>query len=326
MTPHVLILSGLYDFSTDMVAVHLENSGVPYVRLNREHLAEHRLTLDPIGPSLVVRGPSQTYNIDSHLKAIWFRQPVFLRNTPSAPLSPSEQLARSQWAAFLRGLCVFRDVAWMNFPGATYLAESKPYQLAVARRCGFQIPTTLATNDVNRVQDAFSNDLVIKSLDTVLLRDGDDCLFTYTTISKGDQLNDDTVAAAPLLAQQNLRNKTDVRITVVGDHVFAVRILSQGCGVKGDWRTVPRKDIQYHDLTLDDDVTHRCRFLTRALGLNFAAIDLIETPCDTYFIEINPTGEWGWLSSPERSIDKAIASWLREPVRYGCTNETFPGF
>ena len=227
--------------------------------------------------------------------------------------------------AFLRSLCVFRDVAWMNFPGATYLAESKPYQLAAARGCGFQIPTTLATNDANRIKDAFSNDLVIKSLDTVLLRDGDDCLFTYTTISSGDQLTDDTVRTVPLLAQQNLKDKTDVRITVVGKHVFAVRILSHGCGIKGDWRTVPRKAIHYQDVTLDDDVTSRCRFLTRTLGLNFAAIDLIETPCDTYFIELNPTGEWGWLSSQERPIDKAIASWLKDPTRDECGNDTLPG-
>ena len=313
MTPNILILSSLHDFSADLVAVQLERSGVPYVRVNREHLAEQRLALDPLLPSLTIRGSSRTYSINSHLKAIWFRQPVFLRNTPSVPLSLDEQLARSQWTAFLRSLCVFRDVAWMNFPGATYLAESKPYQLAVAHRCGFRVPATIATNDVARIQEISRTDLVIKSLDTVLLRDGKDCLFTYTTVNPGNKLRDETVCAAPLLAQEHLSDKTDIRVTVVGDKVFAVRILSHGSSIGGDWRTLPRKDIQYHDLALDDDLADRCRLLTRTLNLSFGAIDLIETPSGIYFIEINPTGEWGWLSSPERPIDKAIASWLQTP-------------
>ena len=61
-------------------------------------------------------------------------------------------------------------------PAATYLAESKPYQLSVAASCGFQVPVTLATNDASSIRETFPGSLVIKSLDTVLLRDGDDCL------------------------------------------------------------------------------------------------------------------------------------------------------
>ena len=317
MNPQVLILSGLYDFSADLVALQLQDANVSYVRLNREHLSDHRITLNPLVPELAINGPSGTYNIGPNLKAVWFRQPVFLRNTPSVPLSPSEQLERSQWTAFLRGLCVFRHAAWMNFPAATYLAESKPYQLSIAGSCGFQIPQTLASNDASRIQNTFTGTVVVKSLDTVLLRDGDDCLFTYTTVSPGDQLNDETVHAVPLLAQQALEEKTDIRVTVVDDQIFAVRILSQGSGINGDWRVIPKTDVEYQDLILGDDVAERCRLLTRRLGLNFAAIDLVETPRGIFFIEVNPTGEWGWLSAMERPIDRAIASWLGNPLGRG---------
>ena len=209
MRPHVLILSGLYDFSTDLVALRLQHAGVPYDRLNREHLADHRLTLDPLVPELTIHGPAGTYYFGPDLRAVWFRQPVFLRNTPPVPLSPEEQLERSQWMAFLRGLCVFRHAAWMNSPAATYLAESKPYQLSVAATCGFQVPTTLASNDASRIRKTFPDSLVIKSLDTVLMRDGDDCLFTYTTLNPGSELKDAAVHAAPLLAQRALEEKTD---------------------------------------------------------------------------------------------------------------------
>lgn len=111
MNPHVLILSGLYDFSTDLVALQLERAGVPYVRLNREHLAQHRLTFDPLAPELTIRGPAGACHVGPELRAVWFRQPVFLRNAPAVSLSPGEQLERSQWTAFLRALCVFRHAA-----------------------------------------------------------------------------------------------------------------------------------------------------------------------------------------------------------------------
>ena len=53
MKPHVLILSGLYDFSADLVALRLQHAGTPYVRLNREQFSDHRLTLDPLVPELI---------------------------------------------------------------------------------------------------------------------------------------------------------------------------------------------------------------------------------------------------------------------------------
>ena len=313
MSPRVLILSSLYDFSTDLVVLLLQDAGVAYVRLNRQQLADHRLTLEPLVPELNIYGPSGTYRIGRGLVSVWFRQPVFLRNTPSVPLSPEEQLERSQWMAFLRGLCVFRNSAWMNSPTATYIAESKPYQLSIAKSCGFQVPATLATNDAGRIKKMFPRSFVIKSLDTVLLRDRDFDLFTYTILNPDREFTDEAFREAPLLAQQALEEKTDVRVTVVGDEVFAVRILSRGSGIEGDWRVVPKEELEYDNATLSDDTVERCRLLARRLNLSFAAIDLIETSRGVFFIEANPTGEWGWLSTAERSIDRAIASWLSNP-------------
>ena len=313
MNPHVLILSGLYDLSTDLVTLWLQRIGVPYIRLNREQLADHSLTLDPLVPELTIHGPAGTGNVSQDLRSIWFRQPVFLRNTPPTPLSPQDQLERSQWTAFLRSLCVFRDAAWMNFPAATYLAESKPYQLSIASSCGFQIPETLVTNDAHRIRSSFPGTLVIKSLDTVLLLDGDDCLFTYTTLNPESELTEKNIHTVPLLAQYALKDKIDLRVTVIGDDIFAVRILSHGSGIPGDWRLIPKADLEYEDIVLTEDIAQCCLLLTRRLGLSFSAIDLIETTQGVFFIEINPTGEWGWLSTTERPIDRAIASWLENP-------------
>lgn len=313
MSPTVLIVAGLYDFSADLVALRLREAGIAFVRLNREHFSDLRLGLDPLARTLTVRGPELDVLVGPELRSIWFRQPVFLRNVPPEKLTPIEQLTRSQWTAFVRALSVFRHASWMNHPQQTYLAESKPYQLALAVECGFQVPETLVGNDAASIRSRFPGSLIVKSLDTVLLRDGEDCLFTYSTMAHSSVLVDSNTAGAPLLAQRLLDPKTDLRVTIVGKQIFAVRILVDKKGVSGDWRTVPRDRLIYEDVELSTSLEGACRAFVDHLGLNFAAIDLVETPEGVFFIEVNPTGEWGWLTTVERPIDEAIARWLTEP-------------
>jgi len=168
-------------------------------------------------------------------------------------------------------------------------------------------------NDASTLKSSFESRMVLKSLDTVLLRQGSDCLFTYTTIAESATLTDDDVSDVPLLAQELLLGKTDIRVTVAGDKIFAVRILAHGRGIEGDWRVTAKDRLTFEDFDLTPPVKLACRKLVSDLGLSFAAIDLVEMPYGTVFIEINPTGEWAWLSTPQRAIDVAIADWLSSP-------------
>ena len=90
----VLILANLHDFPTDRVCVELDKLGVRYVRLNRETLSEAALRLDPVAPRLQIALEGRRWSVDETLKAVWWRQPTFLRNTPHQPLSLDEQLDR----------------------------------------------------------------------------------------------------------------------------------------------------------------------------------------------------------------------------------------
>lgn len=310
MSTDVLLLSSLYDFSTDEIAHRLEQNGVRYLRLNREDLPMHELVFDPIGQEVVISGPIGDRVIDADLRSVFFRQPVFLRNTPPKPLLPEEQLEISQWMAFLRGLSTFKSAMWVNAPQATYLAESKPYQLHVATEIGFTVPRTIITNCAEEIRSRFPSQVVIKSVDSVLLRDGDHSLFAYTTVLSSNDIVDKSLRAAPVIAQEVLEPKIDLRVTVVGNSVFAVQILKDGHGISGDWRLTDKAHLEYVDWELSPALAEQCRSLVARLGLVFGAIDLAVTPNAIYFIEINPTGEWGWISSPQRPICAAIVDCL----------------
>lgn len=310
MSISVLLLSSLYDFSTDLICIELERAGFDYFRLNREQLTEKSISLDPLEKILRVKSESSDVVVGPDLKAVVFRQPVFLRNTPAQPLSTAQQMERSQWSAFMRALSLFSDAAWANWPQATYLAESKPYQLYIAKELGFNVPSTIVTNDTANLPQTSSGQFILKSLDTALFFEGTDCFFTYTTAASASALHHLDASLAPLILQDELRPKTDIRVTVIGSELFAVAILAGGEGIQCDWRTKSKDSLEYRDILIPRAIENSCRELVSRLGLMFGAIDLLESNGVYYFLEINPTGEWAWLQSNSRDLAGAFVRAL----------------
>ncbi|EJL6466868.1 hypothetical protein NMS25_002963 [Vibrio cholerae] len=308
MKQYILILSSIYDFSVDLVIQRLENSSENYIRINKEHFSLYEISLDPINAKLSVKGNG----IDictSNIKAVWYRQPVFLRNTPGKSIDINEQLSKSQWNAFLRGLMVFDNAFWMNWPQSTYAAESKPYQLMMAKKIGFSVPKTVISNSLG-FKDLGCENFIVKSLDTVLLRENDDCYFTYTSKVSVDDLTIEQTKSAPITFQEYVDDKLDVRVTVIKEKVFAVSITRTGKPIEEDWRVTEKKYLEYNDIVLPHHINSLCINYVKSLGLSFGSIDFIKSRGEFVFIEINPTGEWGWLSNEGRQIDKEIANSL----------------
>jgi glutathione synthase/RimK-type ligase-like ATP-grasp enzyme len=200
----------------------------------------------------------------------------------------------------------------MNHPQATYSAEHKAIQLAVAHEVGFDVPDTIVSNSVAYLDAIASADdyVAVKGLDTVLVREGDTETFGYTNIVARASLSQDCVQPAPAIFQQALRGKLDLRVTVVGPDVFAVSVTDGGKPIEGDWRR--RKcAAQFNRVDLPETIKRRCCQLISELGLTYGAIDLAIVGQCYYFIEVNPTGEWAWLvDAAGLQIDRSIADRL----------------
>jgi len=307
----VLILASLYDFPTDRVCIELAKAGARFVRLNVESLGSTSVRLDPHGPHLEIYADGRRYVVDRHLKSVWWRQPTFLRNTSQKPMGLDEQLSRSQWPAFVRGLMAFDQARWVNHPAMTYRAEAKPWQLHVAGKLGFAVPKTIITNDPDaRLPDGLGQRIAVKSVDTVLLREGNEQFFAYTQLVDWAEIASEELRAAPVVVQEALSPKLDLRVTVLGGRAWTVAVTSNGAPIEGDWRLKKKNQLAYPAYDLPTDVEARCIDLVKAMGLVFGAIDLALVGDRFVFIEINPTGEWGWLDSPERPLAEAIASAL----------------
>ena len=243
-----------------------------------------------------------------HLQSIYFRAPVFLRTGKSYTLE--EQLYRSQWSAFIRNLIIFDKARWLNHPVSIYQAENKLYQLKLANEHGLDVPITYAGNAIP-LGIKLEKSYIVKSLDTALFYENGSEMFAYTNIINGHELVNSEIQYAPVIIQECLEKKTDIRVTVIGDRIFAVSILKNGLQIEGDWRQTTSEELNYVPMDLPKEVEQKILNLMDNLNLVFGGIDLALVEGKYYFIEVNPTGEWGWLvSSTNLPIEKAIVDCL----------------
>lgn len=317
LQPQVLLLASRYDLTCDYVVSQLRRRAVRYLRVNSEDLCETAVYLDPVRRCLRIDYGGRIYTITPDcLHSVFFRRPVFLREYGGNKKHLGERFSQWQWAAFMRNLMLFHEARWVNDPGATYRAEHKALQLAVANELGFAVPETRVTNSPfpDLLCDG-SRHVAIKGLDTVLLREDDYEIFGFTAIERADLLVPSAWRSAPVIIQTALTDKLDIRVTVVEEEVFAVSITADGQPIVGDWRT-QKQGAQFSEHHLPKETEQRCRDLIRHLGLRVGCVDLALQGGEYFFLEINPTGEWAWLvDATGLPIDKAIGVALTREAR-----------
>jgi len=307
-----LVISSSIDFSTDLVCYQLSQNNKRYYRLNRDEFLKHKISIDVAKKTMtiLIDGIQYTVYFDK-LKGIYYRSPTFLRTQPKSCLTVNEQLMRNQWSAFLRNLIVFNKCKWINNPVDTYRAENKIFQLQVAEESGIKIPMTFVTNyvdfDINR-----DKKYVIKSIDTALFYDFENNkeMFTYSNVVSGYELLESNLTSAPVIVQEFLDPKIDCRVTFIDGKLFPIQITKNQQGIVGDWR-LKKEELEYIPFILPKKIEESLIRIMNKLHLLFGGIDLAIVNDKYYFIEVNPTGEWGWLEDKnEMKISKAIMDAL----------------
>lgn len=169
----------------------------------------------------------------------------------------------------------------INRPSRMASNGSKPYQAELIRQHGFDVPDTLITTDLEAARDFIAQHgaVIYKSIS------GMRSIVSCLTPAKLERLTD--IVWCPTQFQVQVPG-IDHRVHVIGDQVFACEIL---CAAD-DYRYAARSgtSAEIRATTLPEDVTSRCRRLARALGLDFAGIDLRRRPDGGWVcFEVNPS-------------------------------------
>ena len=205
---------------------------------------------------------------------------------------------KSESEEYILSLFNLMNVYWINNPNSSLLAENKPRQLRIATELEMNIPNSLLTNDPQEVRKFYDKHkmMIIKPLKINLIHEENEKKVMFTRLISDDETAFENVRYSPCFFQEYINKSLELRVFVIHDKVFSVAIYSQETEMsKIDWRraSVNLKIEEYH---LREDIAEKCIQLTKKLGLEYGAIDMIiDKDENHYFLEINPTGEWAWF-------------------------------
>ncbi|MEV0585346.1 MvdC/MvdD family ATP grasp protein [Nonomuraea sp. NPDC050310] len=268
-----------------------------------------------------LRTERQTVELDA-LTAVLVRRPQQPEPHPEIEDPEARAYIQQQCEAFSSDLWEQLDCRTVPAPRSAVLrAQRKSRQLTLAGRIGFELPETLITTDPDDLLDFYNRHdgrIITKALDLPwLIRADGERTSRYTEpVSTRDVAYADAIRFAPVIVQEYVPKKVEIRATVVGDTVFAAEIHSQQSNhAKFDWRRYDLGTTRHEVHHLPAEVARRCVEIVERLGLSYGAIDLILTPDGRYvFLEINPSGQWVWV---EKTVGLPITEALCDLLLHG---------
>lgn len=302
----ILIISHKTDFTADFVINKLNQRNIGYKRLNCEDLFSQsfKLSLNNNFEYLILG--------EENYKSIWFRR---TKLPQIDDLVQEEKLyILNETESLFKNLFTTLPGKWLSKPNFVYEAENKILQLKIAQEIGFNIPNTIVTNSRKEVVEFYklnNENIIVKPISHTRIEYKDSLSFIFTNhISKKQIEEIDNYEINPCIFQENIPKEYEIRVTVVGEKVFAAAVYSQmDEETKIDWR---KKKLKFVHTQLPPRISQLCVQLVKKLNLEFGAIDLIKnTKGDFIFLEINPNGQWAWIESQtDLKISEAIIDFL----------------
>ena len=296
------------DEHADAVELELGRRGARLLRIDFGAFPTRHLALSP-------QPRNNAFVVDGEpvpdCSAVWYRRITPPRPRAGLDSGEARWVTRETTSALRAGIRLLPTRRWVNDPDATEYWELKLVQVAHAAKHGITVPATLATNSPRAARDfaAAHERVVVKAVHQayIPLTSGPRAAYTVPFEPTADLL--DAVALSPVILQQQVAKRADIRATYVEGRLFVAR-LPAAPHAPVDWRQ-SRTD-GWESCTLPVDLSRQLSRMVAATGLLFAAIDLIESVDGGYvFLEMNPAGQWLWLDDElQLGITSAVADLL----------------
>lgn len=298
----IVIISRENDFDTIEVIQWLEYYNMAFTRIN------NFTQLSNFCSGLILQ------NAKSHM-ACWFRKPpdLEIEKITNSSLAPEEiTFLIEERKALASGMLQLINQAGSRNIGSCELNEpSKMLQLIEAGRAGLLTPKSTV---VNKRSDIFSFLKSIKSNVFISKYLSNSPYFvkdytvtkSYTAMFVRSDLEDLSPFFPTSFIQEALLPKFDFRAIYFESKFYAVLIRDESVI---DIRASQNKNII--PVQLAKQTEFNLKRLMDKFNLTYAAIDLALYKQQTYFLEINPFGQFGFVSKiGNYHIHKKIAEWL----------------
>lgn len=205
--------------------------------------------------------------------------------------------------------------------------NNKISQLYFAKLVGLNIPETVITSRKKSVNNFFKNKLicVVKPISEHVIvelgvSDGERTILqpNGTVLLAKSELKGLKEEFFPSLFQEYIEKEFEVRSFYLNGKFYSMAIFSQNDSkTKVDFRNYNRdKPNRYVPFTLPTHVNERLLELMENLKLTTGSIDLVVRANIFYFLEVNPLGQFSWLSLEcNYYLEKKIADHILKQVK-----------
>lgn len=242
-------------------------------------------------------------------KAVWWRRVRPFEVDASISQEQHRAFAHSETSQAVHGVLDSLQCPWINPREADAAAHHKPYQWTVARQLGLKLPRTLVTTQMQAAREFIeaigTGKVVFKAFLASIQEWRETRLVEQEDI---DRL--ELVRYAPVIFQEYISG-VDLRITMIGESIFAAEIDARNTSYPVDMRMVVGEG-KVSAVTLPDRIQTQLRNLMRRLNLVYGAIDMRRTDDGEYFfLEVNPAGQWLFVEQRTgQPIARALADLL----------------
>jgi ATP-grasp ribosomal peptide maturase len=314
----VLVLTEADDPTADLVIGELNVRGVPVVRFDASDFPSTLSVAADINGLRNWRGWLRTPTREVELTAVrslYYRRPSDFDFSHLEPHAARFAAAQARFG--LGGLLAnLSGCLYVNHPNAIADAEYKPVQLSVAASAGLRVPPTIITNNLAEAR-AFAKGvgrIIYKPLYLGLHDlDGEPASIWVREVDEEDL--DDSIAGTMHLFQARCNKVADLRVTVIGDKVFCVRIVTEHPDLL-DWR-YDYDHLSYSVIEPPAGLVDGIRAYMKRFDLVFGCFDFAVPRTGTpVFLECNPNGQWAWLEEATGlPMTLALADLLQKGTR-----------
>lgn len=246
----------------------------------------------------------------ARVTALWWRRPQPPRSARGLRPARAAFAVRQTLDAVMGLLASLDDRALrVNDPWADDAAELKPLQLAAAERAGLRLPATLLTSDPGEARAFLRARGRAGAIHKAVHSTPGDWRRTQRIAGGGLPRGTD-LPHAPVILQQRIPG-VDVRVTVVGDELFAAEIDARRSSSPDDYRGF-EAECRIAACRLPAPEEKALRALMRDLGLLYGAADFRRRADGAwFFLEVNPGGQWDFVEERTgQPITEAVAALL----------------
>ncbi|MFF0594237.1 ATP-grasp ribosomal peptide maturase [Streptomyces antibioticus] len=318
MAPLVLIVTSLEDVTADLVITALNEREVPVARVDPADIGPDLTFGARIGAGAatwggVLRTASREVEL-GEVAAVYYRRPTpyaarFV-HLPAQQRDFATAEARHGLGGILHNL---HGARYVNHPAAVSRADFKPAQLQRFAELGLTIPATLVTNNAEQARRfAAEHDRIIYKPFRGLPAGEDGHSGAIWAQRVDPDTFDNSITVMPHLFQAEIHKTADVRVTVVGQQVFASRVETPDGAL--DWRRGDWNKLIHTPLGVPGSIEAALHSYLASFGLAFGCFDFALTggehlPASWTALECNPNGQWGWLPDAP-AITEAFAEIL----------------